>query len=133
MNGVDVSACSHEEAVSILTRASEPIMVQVKHRDSPTSTSTPTSSEKTNSNTTTTSDKSSSNTSSSDTSDSNRTGEVTKWSREMHTQTESEPGASICDECGDLYSSYYNYQCDTDQCLYPDLHYEVWRITPLTI
>merc|ERR1719242_1189204 len=34
VNGVDVSGCSHDEAVEVLTRASEPIMVQVKHRQS---------------------------------------------------------------------------------------------------
>ena len=32
MNGVDVSQCSHEEAVQRFLEASEPIMVEVKRR-----------------------------------------------------------------------------------------------------
>ena len=32
MNGVDVSQCSHEEAVQRFLEAAEPIMVEVKRR-----------------------------------------------------------------------------------------------------
>lgn len=33
MNGVDVSSCSHEEAVQVFLSAEEPITVEVKRRD----------------------------------------------------------------------------------------------------
>ena len=36
VNGLDVSSCSHEEAVRVLSQASQPIMVEVKQRDQAT-------------------------------------------------------------------------------------------------
>lgn len=38
MNGVDVSQCSHEEAVQRFLEAEEPIMVEVKRRGKPAQT-----------------------------------------------------------------------------------------------
>ena len=40
MNGVDVSQCSHEEAVQRFLEASEPIMVEVKRRPAKASQTT---------------------------------------------------------------------------------------------
>ena len=40
MNGVDVSQCSHEEAVQRFLEASEPIMVEVKRRQGKVSQTT---------------------------------------------------------------------------------------------
>ena len=109
---MDVSGCSHEEAVEVLTRASEPIMVQVRHRHSDTESEVR--------------------------SDHADTGDMThahsgasQCSREIQTEPESE---TICDHCGEFYGSYTNYNCDSlgpalgelgDSLIYPELQYEV--------
>ncbi len=112
MNGVDVSGCSHDEAVEVLTRASEPIMVQVRHRQSD-ARSEVTSNQ-------------------ADTGDTGtRASQVSQCSREIQTEPEPE---TICDHCGEFYGSYTNYNCDMlgpgagelgDSLIYPELQYEV--------
>ena len=115
MNGVDVSGCSHDEAVEVLTRASEPIMVQVRHRQSD-ARSEVTSNQANTGDTGT------------------RASQVSQCSREIQTEPEPE---TICDHCGEFYGSYTNYTCDMlgpgpgelgelgDSLIYPELQYEV--------
>ena len=107
---MDVSGCSHDEAVEVLTRASEPIMVQVRHRQSD-ARSEVTSNQ-------------------ADTGDTGtRASQVSQCSREIQTEPEPE---TICDHCGEFYGSYTNYNCDMmgpgelgDSLIYPELQYEV--------
>ena len=116
---MDVSGCSHDEAVEVLTRASEPIMVQVKHRQSDAQAEV--------------------------TSNHAAAGDMThgadtqgapastlsRCSREIQTEPEPE---TICDHCGEFYGSFTNYNCDMlgpalgelgDSLIYPELQYEV--------
>ena len=110
MNGVDVSGCSHDEAVEVLTRASEPIMVQVKHRQSSDAESPEAGARSSSAET-----------------------PGSQCSREIQTETD-----VICDHCGEFYGSYTNYNCDIqlepalgdlgdlgDSLIYPELQYEV--------
>ena len=121
---MDVSGCSHEEAVEVLTRASEPIMVQVKHRQSDTQ-----------------SEVRSDHADTGDMTQRPDTGDMTqrpdkKCSREIQTEPEPE---TICDHCGEFYGSYTNYTCDSlgpalgelgDSLIYPELQYEVSVLLP---
>ena len=117
---MDVSGCSHEEAVEVLTRASEPIMVQVRHRHSDTQSEV-------RSNQADTGDMT-------QRADSGSVAE--KCSREIQTEPEPE---TICDHCGEFYGSYTNYNCDSlgpalgelgDSLIYPELQYEVSAMLP---
>ena len=106
VNGLDVSDCSHDEAVKILSAASEPIIVEVKHRNSAAKDDT---------------DK---------VSDDNGLKVSSKCSREIQTDPTEDVTNNVCDQCGDLYNSYYNYNCDIqldpeDSFIYPELQYEV--------
>ena len=106
VNGLDVSDCSHDEAVKILSAASEPIIVEVKHRNSAAKDDT---------------DK---------VSDDNGLKVSSKCSREIQTDPADDVTNNVCDQCGDLYNSYYNYNCDIqldpeDSFIYPELQYEV--------
>ena len=116
VNGVDVSSCSHDEAVKILSQASEPIIVEVKHRNNPdTGTTNPSDIVKVPS-------------------DSNSVNKglklSSKCSRDTQTDTQ-ELGCNSCETCGDFYSSYYNFNCDfaslepEENFIYPELQYEV--------
>ena len=108
VNGLDVSDCSHDEAVKILSAASEPITVVVKHRNSAAAKDD--------------NDK---------VSDDNGGLKVSsKCSREIQTDPAEEVINNVCDQCGDLYNSYFNYNCDIqldpeDSFIYPELQYEV--------
>jgi len=107
VNGLDVSDCSHDEAVKILSAASEPITVEVKHRNSAAAKDD--------------NDK---------VSDDNGGLKVSsKCSREIQTDPAEEVINNVCDQCGDLYNSYFNYNCDIqldpeDSFIYPELQYE---------
>ena len=116
---MDVSGCSHDEAVEVLTRASEPIMVQVKHRQSDAQAEVTSNH--------------------ADTGDMTHTADtqgtpastLSQCSREIQTEPEPE---TICDHCGEFYGSFTNYNCDMlgpalgelgDSLIYPELQYEV--------
>ena len=116
---MDVSGCSHDEAVEVLTRASEPIMVQVKHRQSDAQSEV----------TSNHADTGDMQTHKADTG--TPASQLSQCSREIQTEPEPE---TICDHCGEFYGSFTNYNCDMvgpalgelgDSLIYPELQYEV--------
>ena len=110
MNGVDVSDCSHEEAVKIFMGAEEPIVVEVKRRGSITTVNTAKQGDENKEDKTQRACQ-----------DEKQIPQApSSISREVQTDPDS---ANNCLRCSDYYG-YNTYQRD-DNIIFPDFEYEV--------
>ena len=112
VNGLDVSSCSHEEAVEVLSKASEPIIVEVKHRHSDSNNTNNTAAP-------------------SDITKTSDNDNVSKSKCSQESQTDVAQLNNFCDNCGDLYGFNNFNNCDLqsldpeENFIYPELQYEV--------
>ena len=96
MNGLDVSSCSHEEAVRVLSQASQqasqPIMVEVKQRESTDLPAVPVKSSQ---------------------------------EQSVQTEVELGSYCDNCCSERDQAHTYYNFSKEEENFIYPELQYEV--------